>query len=140
MSPLRVKPRINEIRLSKNKLRENRILELVKILIFKNKIFMWSSLKTTYIDFLNNRLGLFENYSVEYLNLSFNYLNEICPEYLANILSHLKWLKTINLSCNNLKSWLFSFLITLKQLYCQGKTHLETLYLNKCLWDDIACY
>ena len=51
---------------------------------------MSSSLKTTYIDFLNNRLGLFENYSVEYLNLSYNYLNEICPEYLVNILSHLK--------------------------------------------------
>ena len=64
MSPLRVKPRINEIRLSKNKLRENGILELAKVLIFNNKNFMSSSLKTPYIDFLNNRLGLFENYSV----------------------------------------------------------------------------
>ena len=145
MSPIRIEPRINEIRLCKNKLRENGILELAKVLIFNNKYIkkinlQTSLLKSPYIDFLNNRLGLFENNSVEVLNLSFNYLNENCSEYLANILLHLKKLKTINLSSNDLKSGISSFLITLKKLYRQGKMNLETLYLNKCLLDDIAYY
>ena len=145
MSPLRIEPRINEIRLYKNILRENGILEFAKVLIFNNKSikkvnFSTDLLKDSYIDFLNNRLGLFENNSIEFLNLSFNYLNESCSEYLANILSHLKKLKTINLSSNDLKSGISSFLITLKKLYRQRKTNLETLYLNKCLLDDIAYY
>ena len=145
LSPLRIEPRINEINLGKNKLRENGMLELAKVLIFNNKninkiSFQSSLLKSPYIDFLNNRLGLFENNSVEVLNLSFNYLNENCSEYLANILLHLKKLKTINLSSNDFKSGISSFLITLKKLYRQGKINLETLFLNKCLLDDIAYY
>ena len=145
LSPLRVEPRINEIRLSRNRLKESGILEMAKVLIFNNKNikeinFQTSYLKAPYIDFLNNRLGLFENHSIEVLNLSFNYLNENCSEYLANILLHLKKLKIINLSSNDFKSGISSFLITLKKLYRLGKTNIETLYLNKCLLDDIAYY
>ena len=145
MSPLRIEPRISEIKLSKNLLKENGMLELAKVLIFNNKNIKtinlhYSLLKSSDIDFFNNEMGLFKNNSVEILNLSFNYLNENCSEYLANILSHLKKLKTINLSSNDLKSGISSFLITLKKLYRQRKTNLETLYLNKCLLDDIAYY
>ena len=145
LSPLRIEPRINEIRLIRNELKEKGMLELAKVLVFNNKNikkinFMTSLLKTPHIDFLNNRLGLFENNSVEVLNISNNFLNENCSEYLANILSHLKKLKTINLSFNNIKSGISSFLITLKKLYRQGKTNLDTLFLNKCLLDDIAYY
>ena len=145
LSPLRVEPRINEIRLSKNALKENGFLELAKVLIFNNKNikkinFQASLLKPSYIDFLNNRLGLFENNSVEVLNLSLNDLNQNSSEYLANIILHLKGLKRINLSFNKLKSGISSFLITLKKLYRKRIINLETLYLNNCFLDDISYY
>ena len=145
MSPLRIEPRISEIKMTRNILKENGIFELAKVLIFNNKNikkidFHTSLLKSQYIYFFNLFLGIFDNYSVEVLNLSLNYLNENCAEYLANILSHLKSLKTINLSSNDLKRGISPFLITLKKLYRQRKTNLETLYLNKCLLDDIAYY
>ena len=87
-------------------------------------------IKSSYIDFLNNTLGLFDNNSVEVLNLSYNYLKEDCAEYLANILSHFKKLKEINLSSNDFKNGISSFLIALKRLYRQGKLNLEILNLS----------
>ena len=62
----------------------------------KNIDFHTCLLKSSYIDFLNNYLGLFDNNFVEILNLTFNYLKEDCVEYLANILTHFKNVKTIN--------------------------------------------
>ena len=145
LSPVRIEPKIEVINVFKNRFRENGFLELAKIFLFNNKSikkidFHTCGLKSFYIDFLNMRLGLFDNYSVEVLNLSYNYLKEDCGEYLANILSHLKNLKTINLSSNDLKRGISSFIITLKNLYREGKTKLENLNLNECLLDDIAYY
>ena len=47
-----------------------------------------------YINYLNNGLGLFDNYSLEELDISRNYLKEDCAQFLAKILSHLKGLKS----------------------------------------------
>ena len=142
---MRIEPRIEVLNIAKNCFRENGFLELAKIFLFNNKSikiidFHTNMLKSFYIDFLNMRLGLFDNYSVEVLDLSNNYLKGDCSEYLANILSHLKNLKTINLSSNDLKRGISSFIITLKNLYRKGKIKLENLNLNKCLLDDIAFY
>ena len=97
-------------------------------------------IKSNYVYFFGDEFGLFDNYSVEKLNLSCNYLNEESTEYLANILSHLKNLKTINLSMNDLKGGFSSFLILLKNLYRQEKTQLEILNLINCKLNDIAYY
>ena len=121
MSPLRIEPRIDGIKLSRNTLKQNGFMELAKILLvnkyIKNIDFHTCLLKSSYIDFLNNYLGLFDNNFVEILNLSFDYLKEDCVEYLANILTHFKKVKTINLSSNDFKSGISSFLINLKKLY-----------------------
>ena len=144
MSPLRIEPRIDGIKLSRNTLKQNGFMELAKILLvnksIKNIDFHTCLLKSSYIDFLNNYLGLFDNNFVEILNLSFNYLKEDCVEYLANILTHFKKVKTINLSSNDFKNGISSFLINLKKLYRQGKCDLESLNLNKCILDDISYY
>ena len=144
MSPLRIEPRLEEIIINKNRLKENAFIELAKILLFNkniNKIdFAHDSFKSYYLDFFNKVIGLFDNYSVKVLNLSYNYLREDSSEYLANILSHFKGVKAINLSKNDLKNGISSFLITLKKLYREGKINLEKLSLNQCLLDDIAFY
>ena len=144
LSPLRIEPRIDGMKLSKNILKENGFIELAKVLLFNKNIkkidFHTCMLKSSYIDFLNNTLGLFDNNSVEVLNLSYNYLKEDCAEYLANILSHFKKLKEINLSSNDFKNGISSFLIALKRLYRQGKLNLEILNLSKCTLDDISYY
>ena len=144
MSPLRIEPRLEEIIINKNRLKENAFIELAKILLFNkniNKIdFVHDSFKSYYLDFFNKVIGLFDNYSVKVLNLSYNYLREDSSEYLANILSHFKGVKAINLSKNDLKNGISSFLITLKKLYRERKINLEKLSLNQCLLDDIAFY
>ena len=146
LSPIRIEPRINEIKIGKCSLKENGIMELGKILLFNNKsikkidLNFYQLTNSSLIDYLNYILGLFDNNSVEVLNLSYNYLKEDCSEFLANILTHLKNLKSINLAVNDLRRGISSFLIVLKNLYRKGKTNLEKLNLNKCLLDDIAFY
>ena len=56
------------------------------------------------------------------------------------MISHLKGLKTINLSCNDIGIGLSSFFVMLKQLYRQGKTNLENLIINKCNLDKYSFY
>ncbi len=146
LSPIRIEPRMNEIKIGKCSLKENGIMELGKILLFNNKsikkidLNFYQLTNSSLIDYLNYILGLFDNNSVEVLNLSYNYLKEDCSEFLANILTHLKNLKSINLAVNDLRRGISSFLIVLKNLYRKGKTNLEKLNLNKCLLDDIAFY
>ena len=144
LSPLRIELRIDRIKLTKNVLKDNGFIELAKVLLFNKNIktidFHTCLLKSSYIDYLNIALGLFDNNSVEVLNLSYNYLKEDCAEYLPNILTHFKNLKTINLSNNDFKNGIASFLITLKKLYRQSKFNLESLNLNKCILDDISYY
>ena len=144
LSPTRIEQRINEIILSQNILKENGLMELSKVLLFNKNIksidFNTSALKSNHINFLNNGLGLFDNYNLEQLNISYNYLKDDSEEFLARILSHLKGLKTIILTSNDLKRGISSFLIILKKLYRQKKINLENLFLNKCALDDMAFY
>ena len=106
------------------------IYELSKTLIFnKNiKIFYYDRtlLKSIYLSFLNYGFGIYDNYSVEELNLSNNYLKDNSRENLAKLITHFKGLKTISLSSNDFKKGLSSFFfIILRKLYSKHKTKLE---------------
>jgi hypothetical protein len=144
LCPLRIEPRVSKIKLMKNIIKENGFKELSKVLIFNNNInnidYSFSTIKSSAINYFNWIFGLFDNNSIEKLDLSYNYLNEDSGYLLANMLSHLKNLKAINLSSNELKRGISPFLITLKNLYREGKTKLETLNLIQCDLDDIAFY
>ena len=144
MSPSRIEPRITELSLAQNVLKDKGLFELSKTLIFNKKIkiidFHTSALKTNHLNSFNNGMGLFDNYGAEELNISLNYIKEDSVEYLSKILSHLKGLKTLNLTGNDLKCGISSLLIELKKLYRKGKINLENLILNKCSLDDISFY
>ena len=144
LSPLKIEPRISKISLAQNNLRECGLYELGKVILFnkniKNIDFNTCLLRNNYIEFLNSALGLFDNDSVEVLNLSYNYLKDICEEHLAKLISHFNGLKTINLTGNEFKKGISSFLVVLKKLYRTGKTKLENLYLNKCIFDNSTYY
>ena len=144
LSPLRIEPRIEEIKLAQNPLNYNGFYELSKVLLFNKNIkkidLNTTLLKSHHMIFLIFGLKLFKKNNVEELDLSFNFFKEDCSEYLANLLLYLNNLKTINLYSNELKRGISSFLIVLKNLYRQGKTKLENLYLNNCQLDDIAFY
>ena len=144
LSPLKLEPRINKISLSQNNLRECGLYEIGKVILFnkniKNIDFNTCLLRNNYLEFLNSALGLFDNDSVEVLNISYNYLKDICEENLAKLLTHFKGLKTINITGNEFKRGVSSFLVVLKKLYRTGKTKLENLYLNKCIFDEATYY
>ena len=144
MSPSRIEPRINKLTFSQNKLDERGIYELAKVLIF-NKYVKKCSLDTSfiksyYLDYLNLGFGIYDNYTLEELNLNINNINKECGEYLCNILSHLKNLKTINLSSNEIKKGASVFFVMLKRLYRSKQTNLENLIINKCNLDNSSFY
>ena len=144
VAPIRIEPRIEKINLCQNNLRENGLFEISKSLLFNKSIkkidYNISVLRTYFLDYFNYGLGIFDNYSIEELNISYNYIKEDCDYYLAKLLSHLKGLKTINLSSNDLESGAASFFIMLKKLYRKGKIKLENLFLAKCFLDDTSFY
>ena len=144
MSSARIEPRINKIDMSKNILKDKGMAELSKILIFNKYIkiidFHKGAIKSYHLDYLSHGFGIFENYSVEELNISCNYIRDDSFDILGKILSHLKRLKTINLSMNNLGNGIISFLIILKNLYRHKKVMMENLYLNGCMLDYSSFY
>ena len=144
ISPTRIEPRIDKISMSQNNLGERGIFELSKALVFNKNIkkcfFNTSAIKDHYLNYLNLGMGLYDNYTLEELNLSNNFLNKESEEYLSKLISHLKNLKIINLSFNNLKRGASSFFIMLNKLYRQKKTKLEILILNKCELDNSSFY
>ena len=144
LSPVRVEPRVEKIFLSQNNLRECGLYEIGKIIIFNKNVKViecnTSLLRTNYIEYLNCSLGLFDNYSVEKLNLSFNYLKDNCEEYLSKLLTHFKGLKTLNLTANEFRRGIATLLVTLKNLYRKNESKLENLLINKCLLDDSSYY
>ena len=146
-APLRIEPRIEEIKMSKIYMRGKSCLEFSKALLFNQNIksidFHTTVMKSDYIHMIIEIAKLaetFNNNSVEELNLSLNYLKEDSSQALEYIISHFKKLKTLNLSSNDLKLGISPLLISLKNLYRKGETNLENLYLNRCLLDDIAFY
>ena len=144
LSPIRIEPRIEKISLAQNNFRECGMNEIGKIILFNKNIksigLNVSLIRTNYLEYLNIILGLFNDFSVENLNLSFNYLKDNCEEYLTKLLSHFREIKTINLTANELKGGIASFLVMLKKLYRKGKMKLENLQLNKCLLDEKSYY
>ena len=144
LSPVRIEPRINKISLAQNNLRECGLYELGKIAIFNKNIKIIeinvSLLRNNYLEFLNKAMGLFENNSVEELNISFNYLKDLSEEYFAKLLIHFKNLKTLNLTMNEFKRGVCSMLVLLKKLYRSNKIKLEVLILNKCVFDESSFY
>ena len=142
-APVRIEPRIEEIKMSKIFMREKSCLEFSKALLFNQNIkkidFHTTIIKTYYLNYIQ-RFEFFNNDSVEELNLSSNYLKEDSSQALEYIISHFRELKTLNLSSNDLKQGISPLLITLKNLYRKGETNLENLYLINCQLDDIAFY
>ena len=144
LSPVRIEPRITKIILTQNNLRECGFYELGKISIFNKNVksieINTSLIRNYYVEYLNRVMGLFDNDSLEELNISFNYLKDISEEYFTKLISHFKGLKSLNLTMNEFKRGVSSLFIVLKKLYRKGKTKLETLFLNRCLFDEATFY
>ena len=124
-APARIEPRIQEIIMSQNLLRGEGLLELSKVLIFNKNIkivdFHTSAIKSKHINYLVNGLGLFDINSLEELNVSCNYLREDSKHFLSKLISHLKGLKSLNLSSNDLKNGVCSFFVALNKLYKENQ-------------------
>ena len=144
LSPLKIEPRISNVVISRNNLRESGLYELSKLLIMNKNIklvdFKTSILRSNFLDYFNFGMGLHDNYTLEELDLSNNYFKEDSEENLYKIISHLKGLKTLNLSSNELRKGLSLFFVVLKKLYRKRKTKLENLYLNRCILDEQSLY
>ena len=144
LKPIRIEPRVCGIRMNKNDFGIEGILELHKLMIFNKNIkeisVKSSGIKSKNLKTFGKDLKLFDNKSIEELDMSSNYIKSDAEKYLAKLISKLKGLKTFTLSFNTLKSGAAAFFATLKNLYRQKKTKLETLILNKCRLDDISFY
>ena len=144
MASARIEPRIHTIDMSKNILKEKGLIELAKILLFNKNIkiidFHREAIKSIYLDYFYYGLNIFDNNSIEELNISCNLIRDDCNYILGKILCHLKGLKTINLSMNNLGRGITYFFIVLKNLYRRNKIKLENLYLNDCNLDESSFY
>ena len=120
------------------------MFELGKVFTFNNNIQSiqsWTCLiKPCYIDFMLYAMGLFDNYSVESIDISYNYLREISDEFIYKILKHFKGLKTWNISSNEIKEGAVSVFVILKKLHRTKKSKLENLILTKCLLDNSSIY
>ena len=143
-SPIKIEPRINEISFSFNKLESNALFNLAKSLILnqniKNCYLNESYIKPYDLYYFNRGFGIYDNYTLNEINLSCNDINKDSELYLSKLLSHLKGIKIINLSGNNLKGGLVSFFIMLKELYSHNETNLEILILDKCELDNSSFY
>ena len=144
ISPIKLEPKISSVNLGQNNIREWGLFELGKSITMnpniKSIILQISLLRGYYLDFFIAGFGIYDNYSVEELNLSMNYLKEECAYSLLNLISHLKNLKTLNLSANDLRGGPKHIFIYLKEQFRKGKCKLENLYLNYITMDDSAFY
>ena len=144
ITPIKLDPRITNVFLDNNNLQEVGIQELCNALIFNKGIKYIcnnkSSLKSRYLEFFSHLMGIYNNYTLEELHLSDNFLKENSGEYLSKLLSHLKGLKTLNLSFNDLKSGLASSFVVLRKLYRKGKSKLENLYLKNCTLNEESIF
>jgi len=144
LSPLRIDDSITKIFLKQNNLRECGMFELGKLCIFNNNVKVIECdtclIRSNYLNYLTEAMGVFDNYSVEEINLSYNYLREDCEESIIKILIHFKNLKTLNLASNELHGALSGIFVVLKKLYRQNKSKVENLVLNKTVLDDPSFY
>ena len=144
ISPIKLDPRITNVLLDNNDLQEIGMIELSKVLLFNKGIKCLSNnksyLKSCYLEFFNHLTSIYNNSTLEELHLSDNFLTENSEEYLSKLLFHLKGLKTLNLSFNNLKSGLASSFVVLRKLYRKRLSKLENLYLSKCAMSEESFY
>ena len=144
-SPMTIEPRIINVDFMQNNIREIGLFELGKILSF-NKNIKTLNLKSClinnfYLEIFVRGFALFDNYTLEELNLSKNALKEYVYYPLSELIKHLKGLKTLNIFGNTeAKGGFRLFFITLKSLYKKGKTNLENLNINNCYLTDSSFY
>lgn len=144
-SPISIEPRIINVDFTQNNIRELGLFELGKILSF-NKNIKTLNLKLClinnfYLEIFFRGFTLFDNYTLDELNLSKNDLKESSDYPLSELIKHLKGLKTLHIFGNNeLKGGLRLFFITLKSLYKKGKTNLVNLNINSCRLTDSSFY
>ena len=140
IAPLRVGDLISNIYLKLNNIRESGLYELGKLCVFNDRIklveYDTCLLRTYYLDYMIQAMGMFDNHSIEEINFSNNVLKEDLNDALIKIVKHFKNLKTINLSSADIHKNLGPFFVVLKKLYRQKKTKLENIILNKGAFDE----
>ena len=144
ISPIKIEQKISNINFGQNNIREWGLFELGKCIAMNKNIksimLKISLLRGYYLDFFVSGFGIYDNYSIEELNLSMNYLKEDSAFALVKLLSHLKNLKTLNLSANDFRGGPKYIFIFLKNQFQKGTSKLENLYLNNCMLDDSSYY
>ena len=143
-SPMRQDNRINIISMTENDFAEIGMAEMGKNIIFNQNIkvinYNKNRLYSYYFYYLNQASKIYGNYSVQEINLSNNFFNDDIDDYLCDILKKFKNLKTLNLSCNRIRSGISKFMNRLKLYYRKNKTKLEKLNLNKCFLNKSSLY
>ena len=144
IKPIRIETRIKNVELNKNKFGFESIFELHKALLFNKRIKSISmkscAIKSKYLASFSENMKFLKNRNIEKLDMTSNYLKCDADIYLAKLISFLRGLKSLSLSYNYLKSGVAPLFVTLKNLYRQNKTKLETLVLINCNLDDISFY
>ena len=90
--------------------------------------------------YFNKASKIFENNSIEEINIYNNFFKDDIDDYLCDILKKFKNLKILNLSSNKIGSGLAKFLSLLKLLYRQKKSKLVKLNINKTSLDSSSIY
>ena len=144
IAPMRIGDFMSKIYLKQNNLRENGLYELGKLCVFNDNIKIIECdtclIRSSFLDYFSLAMGVFYNNSAEELNLSYNYLRRICDEFLIKIIKHLKNLKTLNVTSNEMHEGLSSIFVILKKLYRKNQTKIENLILNRCSLNSSSFY
>ena len=143
-SSMRQDNRIKIISMAENDLGELGMSELGKTIIFNPSIkilnYNKNRLYSYYFYYINEASKVFDNDTVEEINLYNNFFKDDIDDYLCDILQKFKNLKTLNLSSNRISSGISKFLSRLKLYYRQKKTKLDKLNINKCSLDESSLY
>ena len=143
-SPMRQDNRIIKISMGENDLGELGMLELGKTMVFNPNIkylnYNKNRLYSYYFYYLNKGNKIFENNTIEEININNNFLKDNIDDYLCDILKKCKKLKKVNISNNKIGSGISKFLSCLKLLYRQKKSELEKLNINKCNLDSFSLF
>ena len=144
IAPMRIGDFMSKIYLKQNNLRENGLYELGKLCVFNDNIKIIECdtclIRSSFLDYFSLAMGVFYNNSAEELNLSYNYLRRICDEFLIKIIKHLKNLRTLNVTSNEMHEGLSSIFVILKKLYRKNQTKIENLILNRCSLNSSSFY
>ena len=143
-SPMRQDNRIQSISMTENDLGEIGMFELGKTIVFNPSIktlnYSKNRLYSYYLHYFNKASKIFENNSIEEINIYNNFFKDDIDDYLCDILKKFKNLKILNLSSNKIGSGLAKFLSLLKLLYRQKKSKLVKLNINKTSLDSSSIY